>query len=87
MASQLFRTEKKINVLSFDGGGSRGVMEVEILDSIMCLATLIQREPEKLLKMDLNFEKSENRKDLANLLKEVKDPIHPTETFDMIVGN
>ena len=35
----------KLNVLSIDGGGSRGVMEAMILDDLMRLVTLMIRNP------------------------------------------
>ena len=42
-----FSEKKSINILSFDGGGSRGVMEVMILDDFMRLATLMKPSKEE----------------------------------------
>ena len=39
-------TKNYVNILSFDGGGTRGVMEVFILKDIMRMATLLRDEPE-----------------------------------------
>ncbi|XP_046840613.1 uncharacterized protein LOC124434762 [Xenia sp. Carnegie-2017] len=88
-------TEKKINILSFDGGGSRGVMEIKILDDVLRLATIVLRNPET-----LNYlTNKDNDESIVNLLEgravrerlikdmeAVEDPIHPTDVYDMIVG-
>ncbi len=46
IASSDLTDVKQVNILSFDGGGSRGVMEVEILIDIMAMLTWIIRGPE-----------------------------------------
>jgi predicted acylesterase/phospholipase RssA len=85
------------NILSFDGGGTKGVMEAKILEDIMNMTTLICDEPEKmtiLLFKDVenypikncNIDQKDGRKDLMRTLDEVKDPIHPTDVFDVICG-
>ena len=38
-------SKKMINVLSFDGGGSRGIMEAMVLDDFMRLVTLMKEDP------------------------------------------
>ncbi|XP_046840655.1 uncharacterized protein LOC124434790 [Xenia sp. Carnegie-2017] len=88
-------TKKRIDILSFDGGGSRGVMELKILDDVLRLATIVLKTPEtvKYLVKEENDEKEENfledravRERLINDLRDVKDPIHPAEVYEMIVG-
>jgi hypothetical protein len=83
----------RMNVLSFDAGGSPVVMEVMILKHIMEMATLICHQP-KLID-SLLFEEKTSQSKLANKqgridvmreLSDVKDPIHPTEVFDVICG-
>ncbi|XP_046840725.1 uncharacterized protein LOC124434846 isoform X1 [Xenia sp. Carnegie-2017] len=88
-------TEKRIDILSFDGGGSRGIMQLKILDDVLRLASIVLRNPETVEYL-VNEESTERKKhfleDLAvrecliNNLKVVKDPIHPTDVYDMIVG-
>ncbi|XP_046840093.1 uncharacterized protein LOC124434255 [Xenia sp. Carnegie-2017] len=86
---------KNVDILSFDGGGSRGVMEVFILNDVLRLATIVLRNPWTLnyLVKESNDESKVNflenravRKRLINDLKAVKDPIHPADIYDMIVG-
>ena len=36
---------KRLNLLGFDGGGSRGVMEAMILDDLMRLVTKMTKDP------------------------------------------
>ncbi|XP_046840732.1 uncharacterized protein LOC124434856 isoform X1 [Xenia sp. Carnegie-2017] len=88
-------TKKRIDILSFDGGGSRGVMEVKILDDVLRLATIVLKTPEtvKYLVKEENDDKEENfledravRERLINDLRDVKDPIHPAVVYEMIVG-
>lgn len=45
-SSQSKETKKMINVLSFDGGGSRGVMEVMLTDDLMKLVTKMVKYPD-----------------------------------------
>ena len=40
--------QKEINILSFDGGGTRGVMEVFILKDVMQMATILRDFPKKI---------------------------------------
>ena len=47
---------KEINILSFDGGGTRGVMEVFILDDIMKMATMLRNSPKKIYDITCNYE-------------------------------
>ena len=82
---------REFDILSFDGGGSKGVMEMVILQDVMNTVTLLTRNPEKVLKLvsknDKNmFATSAERCQFANLIKDMENPIHPTEVFDMIVG-
>ena len=87
-------TEKpKINVLAFDGGGSRGVMEIMILDDIMRLYTIFKEQPEifqsKFKTNDLILKK-ENLVEFNDLLRGQEFPeeklVHPTDVFDVICG-
>ncbi|XP_046840312.1 uncharacterized protein LOC124434458 [Xenia sp. Carnegie-2017] len=87
--------EKNIDILSFDGGGSRGVMEVKILDDVLRLATIVLRNPltvHYLVNEECNERKKhflENlvvRERLINDMNAVKDPLHPADVYDMIVG-
>ena len=70
-----------INVLSFDGGGSRGIMEVMILDDFMRLVTMMKNNPDPGLCNELK-----DKTKFKAILTEIQDPIHPTEIFDCIVG-
>ncbi|XP_046840316.1 uncharacterized protein LOC124434460 [Xenia sp. Carnegie-2017] len=88
-------TTKKINILSFDGGGSRGVMELKILDDVLRLTTIVSTNPESvgyLVNKDIdenevNFLEDESvRECLIKDMEVVTDPIHPTDVYDMIVG-
>ncbi|XP_046840158.1 uncharacterized protein LOC124434316 [Xenia sp. Carnegie-2017] len=88
-------TEKKIAMLSFDGGGSKGVMELKILDDIFRLATIVSTNPERvdyLVNEDIDenevhfLEDESVRERLIKDMEAVKDPIHPTDVYDMIVG-
>ncbi|XP_046840321.1 uncharacterized protein LOC124434463 [Xenia sp. Carnegie-2017] len=86
---------KKINILSFDGGGSRGVMELKILDDVLRLTTIVLNSPKKIYffanedknERNVNFLKDRSvRERLIKDMEAVKDPIHPTDVYDMIVG-
>ena len=78
-------SKKSINVLAFDGGGSRGIMEVMIADDLMRMFTLMYKEPLKLQSLVMELKKLDNRKELRNKLQSVV-PIHPKDVFDMIAG-
>ena len=78
-------SKKPINVLAFDGGGSRGIMEVMIADDLMRMFTLMYKEPLKLQSLVMELKKRDNRKELRNKLQSVV-PIHPKDVFDMIAG-
>ena len=77
------------NILSFDGGGSRGIMEVAVLDYVMRLVTILTQNPNSLeyLIEDGTFGVDQNKiQTLVAKISNVTDPIHPTNVFDMIVG-
>ena len=78
-----------VNVLSFDGGGSRGLMEVLLLQDMFLILTLIIRNPLEiieLIKKNPTFELLSSRQAIQALMDTVTNPIHPTEVFDFIVG-
>ena len=81
------------DVLSFDGGGTKGVMEAVIVKDIMNMATLLIENPErikdlciKMLEENPDEDDQPNLKKIAEQLKGVESPVHPIEVFDMIVG-
>ena len=88
------RRKKLLNILSFDGGGALGVMEVIILQDIMNTASLLKANPkaiEPFISSKALFDSSDSespnfRETFSKLLLTVEDPIHPTKAFDMIVG-
>ena len=74
-------SRKEVNVLSFDGGGATGVMEMIILDDIMNTTTLLTTQPksiQSLLTSKSFFQTVEERQSFSNLLSNVQAPIHPT---------
>ena len=85
----MLKFRKDLNILSFDGGGTLGVMEMVILEDIMNAATLLKTNPKAIqpfLASDTLFDLSAERESFSQLLSTVEDSIHPTEVFDMIVG-
>ena len=75
---------KPYNILSLDGGGSRGVMEAVILKDMMACLTLVQRGE---LEADtVNFASEKCRIWLHEKLESVEDPIHPGDVFKMVAG-
>ena len=80
------------NVLSFDGGGSLGIMEAVILQDLMNMTTALRDHPQKIFKIIENehnnlLAKSDTRQKLAQLINEISNPIHPTEVFNMFAGS
>ena len=93
--SEAYRKRNKgFDVLSFDGGGTKGVMEAVIVKDIMNMATLLIRNPEKIKTLCIKIleenpnvdDQPEDLKKIAEQLEGVKSPVHPIEVFDMIVG-
>ena len=84
------KSEKKtVNVLSCDGGGSRGLMEVLLIQDTFLILTLMIRNPleiTELIKENPNFQLPSSREAIRALMDKVTNPIHPTEVFDYIVG-
>ena len=82
-------SKNEVYVLSFDGGGSRGIMEAIMLDHIMKIATLMRDQPEDILTLiseDGKLEKFETRENLKQMINHMLEPVHPTEVFQFIVG-
>ena len=88
---------KTFSILSFDGGGSMGIMELLILKDVMNLATILVEEPSpsdsesSRWRSDFKFEEAATREQLREELDRMDgdaevEPIHPGEVFDMIVG-
>ena len=84
-ATNKIQCQKAINVLAFDGGGSRGIMEAMIADDLMRMFTLMYKDPLKLQSLVLELTELDKRVELRNELKSVV-PIHPKDVFDMIAG-
>ena len=81
--------ENFVNVLAFDGGGSRGLMEVLLLHHIMLLVTVMKQQPAKitsLVKNDPMLETENSRQMIQDLMAKVDEAVHPTEVFNYIVG-
>ena len=81
--------KKTVNVLSMDGGGSRGLMEVLLIQDIFLICTLMMRNPKEitqLIKDNPKFELPSSRLAIRALMDEVTNPVHPTDVFDYIVG-
>ena len=82
------------------GGGARGIMELMILDDVMRAITLLTKEQDLLKNSPLGkflditkdqenqdiFKELQHRTEFKNLLENIRNPIHPTDIFDMITG-
>ena len=78
---------KDIHVLSLDGGGSRSIMEVILLDHIMNLTTVMVRNPEHIISLLEKIDSPDVHSFTKSLLDNIgSDPIHPTDAFQYIVG-
>lgn len=83
---------RKKSILAFDGGGTKGVTEVFMLNQVMRLATIIWESPQQLQFLfrvtgdGLNLNKS-NREKLFHLLEDFAgEALHPSKVFDMMIG-
>ena len=76
--------KKPYNILSLDGGGSRGAMEALILKDVMACLTLVQRG--QLEADEVDFAAEEARKRMREQLDGVEDALHPGDVFKMIAG-
>ena len=74
--------QKELNILSLDGGGSRGIMESIMLGHIMNLATIIKENPSCVKEVI----KANDWSEIYPVISSHPNPIHPTEVFDYIVG-
>lgn len=80
---------KSVNVLSFDGGGTRGLMEIKILQHIMLALSALRQNPQEILEVlqpDQMLTKSSTRINLRKIIESNANVIHPTEVFNFIVG-
>ena len=73
---------KELNILSLDGGGSRGIMESIMLGHIMNLASIMKENPSCIKEVI----KTNDWSEISPLISSHPNPIHPTEVFDYIVG-
>ena len=81
--------QKEINILSFDGGGTRGVMEVFILKDVMQMATILRDFPKKIFDVVNNyqhesplFQNDNERQSFFNDLSSSEtNTIHPSGKF------
>ena len=102
--SHEYRSRNKgFDILSFDGGGTLGVMEAMILKHIMNTVTILVNNQAEMkdwdyevfknccfnlfkdFENDIEAEKN-NLEKLYGEIEKVKQPVHPTKVFDMIVG-
>ena len=96
---EYLKRNKGFDVLSFDGGGTKGVMEAAIMKDIMNMATILIKNPKSIedLCLGLFEEKNTSNDDitvpkpyLVSLKEKLDDkkvdPVHPVDVFDMIVG-
>ena len=83
-ASSHIEKGERYNILSLDGGGSRGVMEALILKDVMDCLTLVEKDE---LKADMvNFTTRETRAKMREKLDSVRNPMHPRDMFEMVAG-
>ena len=80
-----------INVLSFDGGGSRGFMEIQTLDHVMRLTTSISNNPDYinfLIGSDEFLETTEIVEAFWNEISKLDstEVMQPADYFNYIVG-
>ena len=76
------KRQKELNILSLDGGGSRGIMESIMLGHIMNLATVMKENPSYIKEVI----KTNDWSEMYPIISSHTNPIHPTEVFDYIVG-
>ena len=76
------KRQKELNILSLDGGGSRGIMESIMLGHIMNLATIMKENPNYIKEVI----KTNDWSEMYPVISSHPNPIHPTEVFDYIVG-
>ena len=84
--------DRTYNILTFDSGGCLGILEAHMLQDVMNMATILRDSPKEVFKViakndrETLLAKPAARQKMAELIKEVKHPIHPTEVFDMMAG-
>ena len=80
-------SRKNVHILSLDGGGSRGIMEVILLDHIMNLTTVMVKNPEHIITLLDKVNIPDMHSFTKYILNHIEgDPIHPTDAFQYIVG-
>ena len=80
-----------MNILSFDGGGSRGLMEIIIISAIMKLATMMRDNPDqvnRIVSQDLSLSKARTLRKLKRYIDQCPENnvLHPADVFDYIAG-
>ena len=80
-------SRKNVHILSLDGGGSRGIMELILLDHIMNLTTVMVKNPELIITLFDKLGSPDVHSFTKSLLDDIEgDPIHPTDAFQYIIG-
>ena len=80
-------TQHDVHVLSLDGGGSRGLMELFLLDHIMNLATVMVKNPKHIITLLDKLDSPYVHSIIKSLIDHFEgDPIHPTSAFQYLVG-
>ena len=78
---------RDVHMLSLDGGGSRGIMELILLDHIMSLTTVMVKNPELIITLLDKLNNSDVHSFTKSLIENIdNDPVHPTHAFQYIVG-
>ena len=77
---------ERYNILSLDGGGSRGLMEALLLKDVMACLTMVQRGQLRAERSLIDFTLKEARVNMRDKLDNVENPMHPGDMFEMVAG-